>query len=73
MKQFSKLVLLGVIVAALIAMVLPVGAQETEPGEGGTIIRSNIGDDPSSFSPILGSSTTESYVTSKMYPDNWTG
>ena len=69
MNRLSKFILLGMLVAALLALVVPISAQDAEPGEGGTIIRSNIGDDPASFNPIISSSVTEGYVTDLMYPD----
>ena len=69
MKHFSKLVLLGMIVAALVVMVLPVGAQDADAGEGGTIIYANLGDDPSTFNPIISSDTSSSDVHDWMYPD----
>ncbi|MDQ7034302.1 MAG: ABC transporter substrate-binding protein [Anaerolineae bacterium] len=69
MKQFSKLLLLGMIVAALVAIVVPVGAQDVPAGEGGTIIESNIGDDPATFNPIIGNDTVSDAVSSWMYPN----
>ena len=67
MKRFSKYFLLGMIAVLLIALVVPVAAQA--PGEGGTIVRANLGDDPSTFNPIITSDTSSSTVSDWMYPD----
>src|SRR5262245_21483969 len=69
MKQFFKLVLLGIIVAAFVAIAIPAGAQDVGPGEGGTIIYANLGDDPSTFNPIITSDTASAEVSDWMYPD----
>jgi peptide/nickel transport system substrate-binding protein len=69
MKQFFKLVLLGIIVAAFVAIAIPVGAQDVGAGEGGTVIYANLGDDPSTFNPIISSDTASSDVHEWMYPD----
>ena len=39
------------------------------PGEGGTIIYANLGDDPSTFNPIISSDASSSDVHDWMYPD----
>jgi len=70
MKHLTKFLLLGAIVVLVGALIVPTLAQEdVEPGEGGTIIESNIGDDPSTFIPIIGSDTTSSSIYTRMYPD----
>lgn len=69
MKQFSKFLLLGVIVAALVVMIMPVGAQDADAGEGGTVIYANLGDDPSTFNPIITSDTSSGQVSDWMYPE----
>lgn len=66
MKRFSKFLMLGMALALIVGVVaLPALAQE---GEGGTIVVSNIGDDPSTFNPIVGADTTSSSIYGRMYP-----
>ena len=67
MKRFSSLLFAGVMLALL---VIPAFGQG---GEGGVIVESNIGDDPSTFNPIITSDTTSSLVSGFMYPDIITG
>ncbi|MGB1288042.1 MAG: ABC transporter substrate-binding protein, partial [Aggregatilineales bacterium] len=66
MKRFSFLLSAGVMLALMSVLVAPAFAQG---GEGGTIVISNIGDDPSTFNPIIASDTTSSTVSGYMYPD----
>lgn len=66
MKRFSKLLMIGAAIMMVAALVVPVAAQG--PGEGGVIVVSNIGGDPSTFNPLLGSDTVSSDVYSWMYP-----
>ena len=61
-RSFTVLALLVIFSIVLI----PAFAQG---GEGGTVIESNIGDDPSTFNPIISNDTTSSDVHDWMYPD----
>jgi peptide/nickel transport system substrate-binding protein len=67
MKRFSNLLLIGMILALMSVLILPVVAQDGA-GEGGAITTDNIGGDPSTFNPILGSDTVSSSVYGWMYP-----
>jgi peptide/nickel transport system substrate-binding protein len=67
--RLTRFVALTVLLVLAIAVVMPVAAQDVAPGEGGTIIESNIGDDPSTFNPIISSDTASSDVHDWMYPD----
>lgn len=64
----SKLYLLGLIVALLGILVLPVLAQDSGPGEGGIVITDNIGGDPQTFNGIISNDTVSSAVTGWLYP-----
>jgi peptide/nickel transport system substrate-binding protein len=70
MKRFSKFFWLGMALALIAAIVVPLAAQEADPGagNGGTIVDSNIGDDPATFNPVIGNDATSSEVYSFMYP-----
>ncbi|MEM9952028.1 MAG: ABC transporter substrate-binding protein [Chloroflexota bacterium] len=73
MNKMFKLVTLGIVVALLAALVMPLAAQDdivepSAPGEGGVIIESTFGSDPSSFNPIIGNDTVSSSVYGLMYP-----
>jgi peptide/nickel transport system substrate-binding protein len=50
--------------------VAPLAAQDADPGpgQGGIVVESNPGDDPSTFNPVISSDTASSDVTSLMYP-----
>ena len=65
MKRFSKFLMLGISLALIAVLAIPAFAQG---GEGDPIVTSNIGDDPSTFNPILGSDTTSSSIYGRMYP-----
>lgn len=70
MKRFTRFITLGLILVLFGTLVLPLAAQDADPGpgEGGTIVISNIGDDPSTFNPIISSDATSSDVHSNFYP-----
>ncbi len=69
MKHLTKFLLLGAIAVLFGALIVPTFAQDdVAPGEGGTIVTDNIGDDPSTFIPLIGSDTTSSSIYSRMYP-----
>ncbi|GAB1420730.1 peptide-binding protein [Anaerolineales bacterium] len=65
--KLSKSLALLLIIALVIAMVPAVLAQET--GSGGPVIETNLGDDPSTFNPVIGNDNSSSQVYAKMYPD----
>ncbi len=68
MKHLTRYLVLGVAVAMLVALIVPVFAQDVEPGKGGIIIEGNFGGDPASMNPIIGSSTTDARVTGFLFP-----
>lgn len=73
MKHFSKIFMLGVVLALFLALTIPISAQSdvvepTGPGEGGTIVESNVGDDPSTFNPLYSNDTVSSLVHNRFYP-----
>lgn len=63
MKQIAKLVLLS-----LVLLVAALPALTQGPGEGGIIIRPNVGGDPNFMNPLLANSTTELDVNQFMFP-----
>lgn len=73
MNRLFKLFMLGVAVALLIAIALPIAAQDelvepAAPGEGGTVVQVNIGSDPPNIHPLIGADTSSSAVWTLMYP-----
>ncbi len=62
----TKVFLLALCLALLGTLALPVMAQG--PGQGGVIVTDNIGGDPSTFNPLLGSDTVSSTVYGWLYP-----
>ena len=73
MNRFFKVFMLGVIIALLAAVAMPIAAQDgvvepSAPGEGGVIIQGNLGSDPSTFNPIIGNDATSSVVYGYLYP-----
>ncbi|MEO0595600.1 MAG: ABC transporter substrate-binding protein, partial [Chloroflexota bacterium] len=73
MNRLFKLLMLGVAIALLVAIAVPIAAQDglvepSAPGEGGTIIQSNIGSDPPTFNPLIAGDTSSSTVWSYFYP-----
>jgi len=69
MKRITRFLLTGAVVTVLSAAALPLFAQDDPAaGQGGNIVISNIGDDPSTFNPITSSDTTSSTVSGLIYP-----
>jgi peptide/nickel transport system substrate-binding protein len=71
----NRLFRYGVLAAALaliVALVVPLAAQEVTPGEGGIIIEGNFGGDPATFNPLLASDTSSARVAGFMFPA-WVG
>lgn len=69
MKNMGKFLLIGVALLLVMALVIPVMAQDKPaPGEGGVIIEGNFGGDPASFSPITGSDTASARISGFLYP-----
>ncbi|MDQ7033588.1 MAG: hypothetical protein Q9P01_01760 [Anaerolineae bacterium] len=67
--RLTRFLALTVLFVLVMSLALPVIAQDTAAGEGGTIIESNLGDDPSTFNPIISSDSSSSDVHDWMYPD----
>jgi peptide/nickel transport system substrate-binding protein len=68
MKRLGKFVLLGVSLALLAALVLPLAAQE-EGGQGGIIVEGNLGGDPATFNPLVTNDTASQLVASLLFPN----
>ncbi|MCU0514575.1 MAG: ABC transporter substrate-binding protein [Anaerolineae bacterium] len=69
MKRFVRFLSLSVALALLGSALLPAIAQDAATGgQGGTIVEANIGDDPSTFIPTIGSDTSSSAVYGWLYP-----
>jgi peptide/nickel transport system substrate-binding protein len=71
MKRLVRLLSIGAAFALLGSSLLPSLAQETNPeaGQGGTVVAANLGDDPSTFNPVIGNDTASSDVYDWLYPD----
>lgn len=68
----NKVILMGLCLLLISALLIPVAAQESGPGEGGTVIIPNIGGDPSSFNPLISSDTVSSTSWAYLYPPLFT-
>jgi ABC-type transport system substrate-binding protein len=69
MKRLTRFLLTGAVVTVLSATAFPLFAQDdAAAGQGGNIVVSNIGDDPSTFNPIISNDTSSSEVTQYLYP-----
>ena len=73
MNKMFKFLALGTLIALFAAIVMPLAAQDdvvepSGPGEGGVIIQTNLGSDPSTFNPVIGNDTASSAVYNLMYP-----
>lgn len=68
MKHLTRYLVLGVAVAMLIALIIPVSAQDVQPGQGGVIIEGNFGGDPANLNPILANDTSSNRIISLIYP-----
>jgi peptide/nickel transport system substrate-binding protein len=72
MSRVTRLLVTGLLLVALSVLVAPLAAQEDLPegaGEGGVLLTPNIGDDPSTFNPIISADTASSAVHQWLYPD----
>lgn len=73
MKHLSKFFMLGVVLAFLLALAVPIAAQDvvepSGPGEGGLIVEANIGGDPSTYNPNTNADTVSSAIADYLYPD----
>jgi peptide/nickel transport system substrate-binding protein len=68
MKHLSRYVVAGVAIALLIALIVPVYAQDVTPGKGGIIIEGNFGGDVASMNPIIASDTSSTRITGFLFP-----
>lgn len=68
MKHLTRYLVIGVAVAMLVALIVPVFAQDVEPGKGGILIEGNFGGDPANLNPILANDTSSNRIISLMYP-----
>ncbi len=69
MKRLTRFLLTGAVVTVLSGAAFPLFAQDNAAaGQGGPVILSNIGDDPSTFIPFIAGDGTSLEVTGLMYP-----
>ena len=69
MKQLGKFLFIGIAIFALVALVMPITAQDApKPGEGGIIIEGNFGGDPATMNPLLASDTSSTRVAGFLFP-----
>jgi peptide/nickel transport system substrate-binding protein len=69
MKRLTRFLLTGAAITVLSGAAFPLFAQDNAAaGQGGNIVRSNIGDDPSTFNPIISNDNTSAQVTGLLYP-----
>jgi len=71
MKRLVRFLSIGAALTLLGSALLPVLAQDANPaaGQGGIVVAANLGDDPSTFNPVISSDTASSDVHDWMYPD----
>lgn len=67
MKHFNKLLLLGLCLALLTALALPLAAQDGEP-EGGVIIEGQAGSDPTAINPLISNDTVANRIEAFLFP-----
>jgi len=68
MKHLTRYLALVVSAVLLVALIVPVFAQDVQPGKGGIIIDGNFGGDPATMNPIIASSTTDARLTGFLFP-----
>lgn len=69
MKRLVRFMSAAVALSLLGVVLLPSLAQDASmAGQGGTVVEANIGDDPTTFNPIISSDTSSSAVHSLLYP-----
>jgi peptide/nickel transport system substrate-binding protein len=71
MNKLTKALLVGVMMALLLALSLPAMAQDAEipgPGEGEPIITPNFGADVATLNPFLADDGTSTGIISRLYP-----
>lgn len=70
MKRLSRYLLIGMALALLAVLIVPVVAQDAtpEPGKGGIIIDSNFGGDINGMNPLLNNDTASNQVIALLFP-----
>lgn len=68
MNRLTRVLLVGVLSVLMLALTIPVIAQEVEPGSGDPIILSNFGADPATFNPFVSTDGTSSSIWGRLYP-----
>lgn len=71
MRKFSKLLLIGMVVALIGALALPISAQDQEPGPGtgGPVVEPNFGgSDIVTLNPIVTADGSSRRVQNRLYP-----
>lgn len=71
MQKYSKVLLVGLIVVLLGALIVPISAQDQEPGpgEGGPIVEANFGgQDIITLNPIVTNDNPSATVQARLYP-----
>lgn len=68
MNRFSKLFVLGLTLALVLALGIPAVAQDRTAGEGAPLILPNFGADIATLNPILANDGTSTTITTRIYP-----
>jgi peptide/nickel transport system substrate-binding protein len=68
MRYLNKLLFVGVCLALLVVLAVPVFAQDLGPGEGAPVIWPNFGGDIQTLNPILAQDGSSARVINRIYP-----
>jgi peptide/nickel transport system substrate-binding protein len=68
MNKLTRVILVGVLSVLMLALVIPVTAQDAEPGSGDPIVLPNFGADPTTFNPFLSNDGTSNTIITRIYP-----
>jgi peptide/nickel transport system substrate-binding protein len=68
MNKLTRILLVGVLSVLLLALAIPVTAQDAEPGSGDPLILPNFGAEPTTFNPFLSNDGPSNTIASRIYP-----
>jgi len=68
MNKLTRILLVGLFIALISALIIPVAAQEVGPAEGGPVILPNFGADVATLNPFISTDGTSSAVWTRLYP-----
>jgi len=71
MNKLTRIFLVGLFIALISALIIPVAAQEEDkpgPGEGGPVILPNFGTDIATLNPFISTDGSSSAVWTRIYP-----